>query len=261
MKKNEMSLRPIHYASVSGGKDSLYMLNLILNNPQKYPLDMVVHFELEIDWDWTKKVIDFMEERCTAAGLKFIRIKPTHTWQELYDKYGMPVRAMRWCNSQYKMDAKNQLNKWIKSQNCRPVAYIGLCADEKKRFKYEIGDWENQDVCYPLAEEGIVEDTILEWAQTKAIFQGWYRHFRRQGCMLCPMITRKELAYMYKYEPEQFEFFFKCADEWEKKWMKPGSDGFFHMPLEKVKKTVITKWLPILEAEEAQGTIFDFIEE
>ena len=77
----DLKLRPIHYASVSGGKDSFYMLNLILNNLEKYPLDMVVHFDLEIDWDWSKKVIEFMEKRCKDNGIKFVRIKPRKTWK------------------------------------------------------------------------------------------------------------------------------------------------------------------------------------
>ena len=50
MRKNEIALRPSYWASVSGGKDSLYMLKLILSNPQKYPLTGVVHFEVEIDY-------------------------------------------------------------------------------------------------------------------------------------------------------------------------------------------------------------------
>lgn len=44
----EIALRPSYWASVSGGKDSLYMLNYILHNLDRYPLDGVVHFELEI---------------------------------------------------------------------------------------------------------------------------------------------------------------------------------------------------------------------
>ena len=44
--QNAPAIRPIHYASVSGGKDSLFMMKIILENPQKYPLDIVVHFEL-----------------------------------------------------------------------------------------------------------------------------------------------------------------------------------------------------------------------
>lgn len=46
----EISLRPSYWASVSGGKDSLYMLNYILRNLDRYPLDGVVHFELEVDY-------------------------------------------------------------------------------------------------------------------------------------------------------------------------------------------------------------------
>lgn len=171
--KYDLKLRPIHYASVSGGKDSFYMLNLILNNPDKYPLDMVVNFDLEIDWDWCKDVISMMEQRCQDHGIKFVRIKPRKTWAELYAKYDMPRKFVRWCNSEYKLDCKRQLNKWIKDQNCRPIAYIGFCADETKRFMYEVGtDWNMQEECYPLAEEGIVEDDILEWAKTVPIFNG-----------------------------------------------------------------------------------------
>ena len=45
---NKVMLRPVYFASVSGGKDSLFMLYLILKNPDKYPLDGVVHYELEM---------------------------------------------------------------------------------------------------------------------------------------------------------------------------------------------------------------------
>ena len=82
--KNDIMLRPVHYASVSGGKDSLYRLLMILGNPSKYPLDRVVHFELEIDWDWSKKVIDYMENMCKKVGVKFVRIKPRKSWEELF---------------------------------------------------------------------------------------------------------------------------------------------------------------------------------
>jgi hypothetical protein len=112
----------------------LYMLNMILHMPEKYPLDMVVNFDLEIDWIWTKQVVDYMESRCKHAGIKFVRIKPRRSWNELYEKYDVPTRRCRWCNSDYKLDCKKQLNKWIEEQNCRPVAYIGFCADEEKRF-------------------------------------------------------------------------------------------------------------------------------
>lgn len=213
----DIKLRPIHYASVSGGKDSLYMLKIIIENPIKYPLDLVVHFELENDWQWSKKVVDKMEEMCNAINIRFIRIKPRKSWEELYLKYGYPSRMARWCNNLYKLDCKKQLNQWIKSQNCRPLAYIGFCADETKRFKYEIGDWKLQDNCYPLAEEGITEKEILEQAKQHELLKQYYKYFERQGCKGCPMARMKEWAYLYLKEPECFEYYIekmKDTDKW-----------------------------------------------
>lgn len=254
-KQYDLTLRPIHYACVSGGKDSLYMLNYILNHLDKYPLDYVVHYQLEIDWKWTKKVIDFMEDRCKQVGIKFIRIKPRKTWKELYEKYDIPTRKCRWCNSDYKLDAEKQMIKWIESQNCRPIAYIGFCADETQRFKYQLGEWKKEQVCYPLAEEGITEGIVLEWSRTVDLFDNWYKHFTRQGCMLCPMLTRKELAYMCKYQNGCFEEYFELIEKYEKKF----NTYFWDKPWYQIKTVIETKWLSILEMEENQYTIFDYI--
>ena len=109
MAENKIALKPSYWATVSGGKNSLYMLNLILHNLDKYPLDGVVHFELEIDYPFIRYVIDYMESECKRFGIKFVRIRPRKTWEELYyheciskqgEKtiYGFPTRNARWCN-------------------------------------------------------------------------------------------------------------------------------------------------------------------
>ena len=112
---NAVALIPSYWASVSGGKDSLYMLYLILNNLDKYKLDGVIHFELEIDYPFIKNVIDYMQSECEKHGIKFVRIKPRNTWEDLYKKYNFPTRISRWCNSKYKLDAKRQLVEYMKS--------------------------------------------------------------------------------------------------------------------------------------------------
>lgn len=258
MANYDIRLRPVHYASVSGGKDSLYMLGVILTNLDKYPLDCVVHYELEIDWGWVKNVIDEMERRCKLAGIPFYRIKPRDSWYDLQKKYLFPSRVTRWCNSKYKMDAEKQMREWVKAQNCRPIAYIGLCADENKRFKYEIGSaWELGDKCYPLAEEGIEESTILEWAKTQDIFQGWYKHFNRQGCKFCPLTSFKEIAYMSKYEPDSFKEFSNYIREYEDVLKRP----MFKEPWNVIEKRILTKWVSILEQEENQYTFLNEIYE
>lgn len=251
-KQYDVTIRPIHYACVSGGKDSLFMLGLILSSPDKYPLDCVVHYELEIDWPWCNAVIDEMEKRCSKIGIPFYRIKPSKTWNELYEKYDIPTRRCRWCNSDYKLNAEKQVIKWIESQSCRPIAYIGFCKDEEKRFKYQIGEWEKEAVCYPLAEEGYEESTILEWAKTQPIFNDWYKYFTRQGCMICPMLTRKELAYLYKYHPNKFEDWINKIEKYEQRFGKL----FWEKPCREIEKRIKEKWVTVLDQEEAQQTLF-----
>lgn len=212
MSRNELVLKPSYWASVSGGKDSLYMLNLILHNLDKYPLNGVVHFELEIDYPFIHNVIDYMENECKKHNIKFVRIRPRNTWEELYEKYGFPTRIARWCNSNYKLDAKNQVKDYLKSQGCYLVSYIGYCVDEVKRYenrnnKYEI---------YPLVENNIKESTILKWAKTVDLFNDYYKYNDRCGCMFCPLSTMINHAYLLKYYPEQYNKMMYLAKETEK---------------------------------------------
>ena len=185
MKNTELALRPSYWANVSGGKDSVFMLKLILHNLDKYPLDGVVHFELEIDYPFIKNVIDYMQSECERFGIRFVRIKPTKTWSELYERYGFPTRVARWCNDKYKLTAKKQLEEFMKSQGFYIVSYIGYCADEEKRFAKRV-DLQKVER-YPPVEENIEETTIWQWAKTQSIFNHYYETQKRCGCMYCPM--------------------------------------------------------------------------
>ena len=219
--KNEIALRPSYWASVSGGKDSLYMLNLILHNLDKYPLDGVVHFELEIDFPFIHDVIDYMESECKRFGIEFVRIKPQKSWKELYNstykksgrQWGFPTRAARWCNEHYKLNAKKQLDKWMHDLGCYTVFYIGYCVDEKSR--YEKRTSLAQTEIYPLVEFNIEEDTILEWAKNQPIYNDYYKYNRRCGCMYCPMASMETQAYLLKYYPEHYDEVMRLAKETE----------------------------------------------
>lgn len=208
-KDNSLTLIPTYWASVSGGKDSLYMLNLILHNLDRYPLNGVVHFELEIDYPFIKNVIDYMENECKKHNVPFVRIKPRKTWEELYNTItkngnirGFPTRKARWCNSMYKLDAKNQLTQYMKSLGKNTIFYIGYCADEFKRFDKRA----QTNEIYPLAENGINENVILEWAKNVDIFNHYYLTNTRCGCMYCPLANKLNVAYLYKYYPENYKY-------------------------------------------------------
>lgn len=210
---NALTLRPSYWASVSGGKDSLYMLNLILHNLDRYPLDGVVHFELEIDFPFIHDVIDYMESECKRFGIPFYRIKPRTEWIEFYDKYGFPTRKARWCNDKYKLDSLKQLKEFLLSKGCYVVNYIGYCADEMNRVETEIQ--QKQKNIYPLVENGIVEDAILEWAKNQPIYNDYYKYNRRCGCMYCPMMSMENSAYLAHYYPEEYQKLIDLAKQTE----------------------------------------------
>lgn len=249
---SEVIIRPKFIASVSGGKDSLYMLNIILNNPGKYPLDYVFHSKLEIDWPWTNDVLDQIDKLCKTIGIPFYQIKPRKSWNELYSKYDLPNRVCRWCNKEYKLDSKRQINKMIKELGYRPVHYIGYCADETKRFKYNIGDYKDKDICYPLAEENINEIDIHSWAKNIPVFNNWYKYFYRQGCMYCPFITRKALAYMYLYYNDKYNTYLNMINKYEVKFQR----SYFDKYIDDIDSIIRNKWIYILNNEINQISLF-----
>ena len=219
--KNEITLAPTFWASVSGGKDSLYMLKLILEHLDEYPLNGVVHFELEIDFPFIKNVIDYMETECKKHNIPFLRIKPRVSWFDMYEKYGFPTRIARWCNSKYKLDAQRQLEQFMKERGTYVVSYIGFCADEINRFRYDLNNRsENVRQIYPLAEKGIEEKTILEWAKNIPIFNDFYKFNERCGCMYCPLSSMRGMSYLLKYYPNEYDKFITMAKETEEKRAK-----------------------------------------
>lgn len=209
--KNEIELKPTYWASVSGGKDSLYMLNLILHNLDKYQLNGVVHFELEIDYPFIKNVIDYMERECRKFNIPFVRIKPTVSWYDLYKEKGMPTRKVRWCNGSYKMNACKQLENFFKDKGYKVIHYIGYCVDEFKRYENR----KNYNEIYPLVDFNIEESTILDWAKDIPLFNNYYKFNTRCGCMYCPMSSYKNLAYLKVFYPDKFNEFMKMAKDTE----------------------------------------------
>ena len=218
MGKNGIALRPSYWASVSGGKDSLYMLYLIMQNPDRWPLDGVVHYELETDFPFIRDVADRMKEICEKAGVMFFSLKPSRTWDELNEKYGYPNLRKRWCNDMYKLDAQKKLKDFLRQQGKYLVSYIGFCADEVKRFRFELNDrGQNVTQIYPLAEAGVPEEYIWRWARTEPLFNNYYVYNRRCGCICCPMSSYSNLAYAAQFYLDIYEHYMKMAEEHEEK--------------------------------------------
>ena len=84
---NELQVEKTYWASVSGGKDSLKMLHIILENPKKYPLNGIVHWKLEIDYDFVENVCEFYKQLSEKLGIPYYEIKPRTSYFDLIEKY------------------------------------------------------------------------------------------------------------------------------------------------------------------------------
>ncbi len=111
------------------------------------------------------------------------------------------------------MDSKRQLDEWMNSAGFYVIFYIGYCADEEYRFNKRV----NKQMVerYPLVENMITEDEILDWAKTQPIFNNYYKVNKRCGCMYCPFASRITYAYLYKYYPEHFQYMIEKMRETE----------------------------------------------
>lgn len=256
-------LKPSYWASISGGKDSVYMLNLIFDNLDRYPLDGVVHFELEIDYPFIKNVIDDIESKCKEKSIQFMRIKPRKTWEELYytvnsktgNIYGFPTRVARWCNDKYKLDAQKQLKQLLKEQEYSVVFYVGYCVDEEKRYKKR----NKTSEIYPLVENNVLEKDVLKWASSQAIFNHYYETQTRCGCMYCPLMSYINGAYLLKYYPDSFNYMIDKIRETEKIRELELGRPFAVMQVnpkynaDYVENVVKTKWLKKLNKKELEN--------
>ena len=212
----QVVLQNYYVASVSGGKDSLYMLKVLFENRNQYPLHALLHCDLEIDYPVANNVIDYMEKEANKLGLPMIRVKPIFTFNEGIQKYGYPTRKARWCNK-WKLSGIENFRQSIKSTGKRLIQYIGYCYDEDKRFKINPNTQGDFDLIYPLAQHKIKEEDVLNWARNINIFGDYYLYNKRMGCMFCPMQSRDNLAYLKYSQPDIYNQYMKSVNEYEEK--------------------------------------------
>ena len=180
-----------YIASLSYGKDSMYMLEVIHQN--NLPLDRIVHVEVmatdTISGDYPemvefkKKANKFIKER---YGIEVETLRAEKSFEEqFYTKrgkrakpenvgkiYGFPAITGRWCNSKLKVSLLKKFDKIEKY-----TQYIGLALDEPKRLERMKGT--NQRA--PLAEYGITEEQAYKWCEENDMLSPIYKFSARGG--------------------------------------------------------------------------------
>jgi len=251
----------VYIATISGGKDSVTMCDLLLKNG--YPVDYIVFNdtldEFEEMYEYLNKIEDYFKKRYKKS---ITRLKPVKS----YDEYifgvrgdraksenrgrivGLPNPTTGFC--EWRRDSKIiPFDKWVK-QFARYKTYIGITMDEQNRANRD-----DNTLLYPLIDEfKMSEQDCMQYLIKQEMENPLYRHFTRTGCSKCQYQSEKDFFNIWKYYPKVWQEM-KNYELRVKKFGNAISEHWFsnHRTCEDMEKMFI-------EANK-QGSLFDFSNE
>lgn len=197
--------------SLSGGKDSLAMLLLVIE--KKLPLDRVVFYDTGVEFQAIYNIIDQVKPLIEEYGAHLDILHPKRPF--LLDMLAKPVASKSgeerygfdWCGGvcRWQTGCKvSEINRYL-SQFDEYTQYVGIACDEPKRIRYE-----NHKV-YPLVEYQMTESDCLAYCRSKGFH--WkegdidlYDILDRVSCWCCANKNTKELRNMYHFLPEYWGY-------------------------------------------------------
>ena len=207
-----------YIATLSGGKDSTVMCDLLLKNG--YPVDYIVFNDTLLEHDEMYQYIDKLEKYFSERyGKKITRLKPTKNFKEdivfhrrVRDSRGESINYKGWVQGllnpnlpfcHWRGYAKIQpFEKYLKDKNIeKHKIYIGFTTDEAHRCNRE-----NNKFIYPLIDYfGLNERKCAEYLKKQEMQNPLYRHFTRTGCRLCPYQSDRQWYQVWKHYPEVWQ--------------------------------------------------------
>jgi len=209
--------QPNYVASISYGKDSLAMLEIIKRN--NMPLDRIIHCEvwatptIQADLppmvEFKDKADKIIRER---YGIEVERVRAAQSYEEqfyqLYQRgtrkgelYGWPFIMRPWCNSMLKVAPLN------KKGTRGFVTYIGIACDEPGRLHRL-----TEKLRSPLFENNITEQWCRDWCEANDLLSPIYTTATRGGCWFCHNQQIGQLRLLRKNYPELWAMMLK----WDK---------------------------------------------
>ncbi len=213
-------IRQMQYiASLSYGKDSMYMLEVIKQNNLK--LDRIIHVDVYATDDIPADLPEMVEFKKYADnkikeryGIEVEHFRSSKTYEDCFYKkftqrskrcgeiYGFPYRQTPWCNSSLKLSVLNQFNKKD------IIQYVGIASDEPKRLQR----LEGTNKIAPLAMYNVTEAQCYSWCQRNGLLSPIYSHTPRGGCWFCHNQRLTQLKYLRQHHKHLWELLLK----WDK---------------------------------------------
>lgn len=195
-----------HIASVSWGKDSLYMLWELIS--RCYPLDEVVFFDTGMEYQAVYEMRDRMLPVLAEKGIIYTELFPKQDF--LYLMLKKPVNGKNgfhlgyaWCGGPCRWGTTEKIkaiDKYTEERNA--VVYVGIAADETKRLKRTHKSYKR----FPMADWGIAEcaalskcyDLGFDWKERGVRLYDILCHV---NCWCCANKNLTELKNIYNYLP------------------------------------------------------------
>lgn len=212
--------------SLSYGKDSLACLGAI--EKLGWPLDRIIHAEVWATDTIPADLPPMVEFKARADkiikdrwGITVEHIKAKRTFEQLFYRrkqdskyetrngniYGWPMVKHPYCNSMLKMEAINRAKKVLQGQ--RVIQYIGIAADEPKRFHNLTGKTKS-----PLVELGWEEQYCREWCLENGLLSPTYETSTRGGgCWFCVNQRIEQLRILRKAYPDLWALLLKWDED------------------------------------------------
>lgn len=204
-----------YIASISYGKDSLAMLEVIKQNG--LPLDRIVTVDIMATKDIPADLPPMQEFKAKADaiikeryGISVEHLTAPKTYEDYFyyvchgtksrnagKIYGFPLQKGNWCNSRLKVDVLDQVQKGA-------ITYIGIAADEPGRF-HNITDTKRA----PLVEYGWTEAKCRKWCAENDLLSPLYTTALRGGCWFCHNQRVNQLRRLRKNYPELWALLLK----------------------------------------------------
>lgn len=202
-----------YVASVSFGKDSLAMLLKLIE--KKYPLDYVVFYDTGMEFECIYALRDKIKPMLKQHNIEFIELKPkdpflyTMLERPTYSKQKGQHNGYGWCGGLCRWGTTEKLKairQFKKSLNDDVIDYVGIAADEPKRFDKA----KSEGKILPLVEWGMTEKDCLDYCYGQGyswIVDGvdLYSILDRVSCWCCANKNLKELRNIYQYLPNYWD--------------------------------------------------------
>lgn len=202
----------VHIATLSGGKDSTAMVDMLLRNGR--PLDHIVFkdtlHEFEPMYRYVKRLSEYFKARYSK---EVITLKPEISFEDsVFGKIskgeneglirGLPApQAMGFCT--WRRESKTRpFERWLKEQGITEYKiYIGYTTSEIHR------KMSGDEFLYPLIDDFCMSETdCAAYLKEREMENPLYRYFTRTGCSFCPAQSDRSFFQVWKHFPKDWEY-------------------------------------------------------